>query len=84
MTDYGQFFEKDEQEEYEEKQRKEINREINRQLSQTKSCNTTTGRMGLFLRHCNSLQTVMKAASNDGFCLNELVQGVKEIEGVGK
>lgn len=82
MTDYGQFFENGILQTSEERRKngKDAQKQYEEDKKAIKSCHTTVGRMGLFLRHCKSLQIVMKAASNEGFCLDELIQGVKELE----
>lgn len=82
MTDYGQFFTEEFLEEQKQRYIQKKHKESDKQLAdnRTKSCNTTVGRMGLFLKHCKFLSNTMKAASDDGFCLDELIQGVKELE----
>ena len=82
MTDYGQFFENGILQTSQERRKKDkdAQQQYEEDKKAIKSCNTTVGRMGLFIRHCKALQDVMKSASDEGFCLDELIQGVKELE----
>lgn len=75
MTSYSDMYElRDMPEEKKNKYTSKATEQFN------KRCNTTVGRMGTFLKHCKALRAVMKAASDEGFCLDELMQGVRELE----
>lgn len=65
MTDYNEFTKWAEQEE-----------EI---LAKSKRC-STSNHFGMFMKHLVNLRHVLKSAEKDGYCLDELVNSLKDFE----
>ena len=88
MTDYGQFFRDDDDREERRKQREREERERERKrvdkefeeivIKPKVSCSANSD-LVKYTKHLKSVRTALKAAAADGFCLDEIMDGLKEL-----
>lgn len=89
MTDYGQFFDDDGREERRkqrereerERERKRVDTEFEEIVIKPKVKNSCSANSDLvkYTKHLKSVRTALKAAAADGFCLDEIMDGLKEL-----
>jgi hypothetical protein len=93
MTDYGSIIDdRDEEEERErekkrarkarEAERKRVDNEFETHVLKSKPRKTCSANSDLikFVKHMKTVRTALKAAADDGFCLDEILDGLKELD----
>lgn len=90
MTDYGSFSREDREERRErlareERERKErerirVDEEFEKEvmLSKRPTCSENSN-LVQYTKHLKAVRTALKAAAADGFCLDEIIDGLKEL-----
>lgn len=88
MTDYGQFYEtaseraerlREEQREERERERKRVDKEFEEIVIKPKVTCSANSDLVKFAKHLKNVRAALKDAANDGFCLDEIMDGLKEL-----